>query len=90
MLTENLLASDDWTSAGHAYAAEHDRYYGNTHAVERWFTELFMARGPEADLRRARALPLIAEDMTRMPDHINSGPDVPADEAMRARMFGEA
>lgn len=90
VLTDNLLASDDWDAAGNAYAAEHDRYYGNIHKVERWYTDLFMARGPEADRRRERALPLIAEDMTRMPDHINSGPDVTADEAMRARMFGEA
>lgn len=89
VLTENLLASDDWDSAANAYAADHDRYYGNIHNVERWFTELFMARGPDADVRRARALPLLGEDMTRMPDHVNSGPDLLADEAMRARLFGE-
>lgn len=90
VLTDNLLASDDWDAAGSAYAAEHDRYYRTIHKVERWYTDLFMARGPEADRRRERALPLIAGDMTRMPDHLNSGPDVAADETTRARMFGEA
>jgi 2-polyprenyl-6-methoxyphenol hydroxylase-like FAD-dependent oxidoreductase len=90
VLTDNLLGTDDWGAAANAYAADHDRYYANTHNVERWFTELFLARGPEADAKRARALPLIAEDPTRMPDHINSGPDELADGAMRARLFGEA
>src|SRR5439155_67663 len=30
-LRDRLVADDDWTAAGHAYAAEHDRYYGVVH-----------------------------------------------------------
>jgi hypothetical protein len=36
-----------------------------------------------------RRLPRIAEDPTRVPDHIFSGPDLPFDEQVRARFFGE-
>jgi len=34
-------------------------------------------------------MPLIAEDPTRVPDHIFSGPDLPVDDSVRARLFGE-
>jgi hypothetical protein len=34
-------------------------------------------------------MPLIQEDHTRVPDHIISGPDLPIDEGVRARFFGE-
>ena len=34
--------------------------------------------GEEADARRARALPLIGQNNTRMLDHVLSGPDLPA------------
>ncbi len=34
-------------------------------------------------------MPLIAQDPTRVPDHLNAGPDKPADEAARRRFFGE-
>jgi len=61
-----------------------------THAVEDWFTELFLGVGPEADTRRGRALPGIAQDGTRIPDAFQAGPDsVQADEVTRARFFGE-
>jgi hypothetical protein len=50
---------------------------------------MFMAIGPEAEARRARALPLLAQDGARVPDHIFGGPDLPADEAVRRRFFGE-
>jgi len=45
--------------------------------------------GPEAEACRARALPLITQDETRVPDHVYSGPDLPADEVVRRRFFGE-
>jgi hypothetical protein len=32
---------------------------------------------------------LIAEDMSRIPDAIFSGPEVPLDETVRKRFFGE-
>jgi len=89
VLRDHLLATDDWDTAGHAYAAEHDGYYAVTRKVEDWFRSLFLEQGLDADSRRARALPLIAEDQTRVPDHLFSGPDLPADEAVRRRFFGE-
>lgn len=89
VLRDNLLQNENWDVAGHAYAEAHDRYYDPIHRVERWSTELLFDRGADADLRRARALPLIAQDVTRLPDHIFSGPELPADEAVRRRFYGE-
>lgn len=80
---------DDWDAAGHEYAAEHDRYYGVMHKVNDWFRQIFLEQGPEADARRAKALPLLAEDPTRAPDHLFSGPELPADEPVRRKFFGE-
>jgi menaquinone-9 beta-reductase len=57
--------------------------------VEKWVRTLFQDTSPEASAMRARALPRIAEDPTRVPDHIFSGPDLPFDEHVRARFFGE-
>ena len=88
-LRDRLVADDDWTAAGHGYAAEHDRYYAVVHRVDGWFSDLFMDVGPEADERRARALPLIAADPTRLPDIQFGGPELPADDAVRRRFFGE-
>ena len=34
-------------------------------------------------------MPLIAEDPTRIPDHIMGGPELPIDDRVRARFFGE-
>jgi hypothetical protein len=42
-----------------------------------------------ADARRARAFPLIAQDPTRVPDVINTGPDVVLDDSVRRRFFAE-
>jgi len=44
---------------------------------------------PESAALRAKAMPLIAEDPTRVPDHILSGPELPLNETVRARFFGE-
>jgi hypothetical protein len=61
-----------------------------SHTVEGWFTALFMEPGPEADARRAKALPPIAMDQTRIHDAFFSGPDfAPVDDAARRRLFGE-
>jgi len=50
---------------------------------------VFQEQSPEADRTRAVAMPLIAEDPTRIPDHIMSGPELPIDDGVRARFFGE-
>ena len=89
VLRDLLLASQDWDAAGHAYAVAHDRYFLTTLKVVGWVTEFFLGMGPEADERRARARPLARQDPTRVPDHIVSGPDLPADETVRRRFFGE-
>jgi len=89
VLRDQLLANTDWDVAGHAYAEAHDRHYGVIHTVTNWWEALFYETGLEAQARRARVLPLLAQDGTRMPDHLVSGPDLPLDETIRRRFFGE-
>ena len=90
VLRDALLADDDWHKAGHAYADEHDRYYEIVHRADGWYRDVFMELGPEADERRARALPLLAEDPSRAVDVGMSGPEAPHDDAVRRRFFGDA
>lgn len=89
VLRDCLLRDADWVAAGRAYAEEHDRHYGVIHMVTGWFGDVFYAVGQDADARRAQALPLIARDRSRVPDHIVSGPDLPLSETTRRRFFGE-
>lgn len=89
VLRDALLGHANWDEAGHAYAAAHDGHYGVIHRVENWLSEMFFATGPEGEARRARSLPLIAQDPTRVPDHVASGPELPANETVRRRFFGE-
>jgi len=89
VLSEELLANQDWTSAGERYAARHDEHYGIIRMVSGWFYDVFQRLGPQADARRARAMPLIAQDPTRPPDMLFSGPDLPVAPDARARFFGE-
>jgi 2-polyprenyl-6-methoxyphenol hydroxylase-like FAD-dependent oxidoreductase len=90
VLRDQLLAHDNWDEAGHAYARQHDRYYAAVHKLTGWLYQMFYDAGPEAEACRARALPLIAEDATRVPDVLFSGPEVPLGEPVRRRFFGEA
>lgn len=89
ILRDKLLANDDWDVAGHAYADEHDTYCRKVHEVVGWYTDFFLETGQEADARRARAFPLIAQDPMRQPDLLFSGPDFPVDDGTRRRFFGE-
>ncbi|TMB68104.1 MAG: FAD-dependent monooxygenase [Chloroflexi bacterium] len=90
ILRDALAADDDWNAAGHAYAESHDRQFLDLHTAESWSTAIFMEPGPEADARRAKALPQLAMDQTRVPDIFFSGPgSAPVDEAARRRFFGE-
>src|SRR6516165_455136 len=86
---ELLLANHDWTAAGDRYAERHDQRYGIIRMVSGWFYDVFQRLGPEAEARRARAMPLIAQDPTRPPDMLFSGPDLPVAANARARFFGE-
>ena len=62
-----LLAEKNWDAAAHAYAAEHDRYFGSLHRQLDWLTRLFYEPGPAAAARRARAFARLAEDPRRAP-----------------------
>jgi 2-polyprenyl-6-methoxyphenol hydroxylase-like FAD-dependent oxidoreductase len=89
-LRDALSENDDWQKAGEAYSDDHARFWGTSRIVEGWFTELFFAKGPEADIVRGRALGKVAQDPERLHDCGLSGPDAaPADEAARRRFFGE-
>ena len=89
VLRDQLLGTEDWETAGHAYAREHDRHTEVSHAVNLWFAEFYLETGPQADARRARALPLIAGDPSRQPDAGFSGPDIPVNDAVKKRFFAE-
>lgn len=88
-LRDELTKDTDWAAAAGRYADARRRYFRACHTVEGWMRTLFQDPSRESAALRARAMPLIAEDPTRVPDHINSGPDLPYDEQARARMFGE-
>jgi menaquinone-9 beta-reductase len=89
ILRNELLRNPDWDVAGHTYARAHNQSFQNTHKVCNWLRTLFQDPSAQAGAIRQRAMPRIAEDMTRVPDHLFSGPDLPADESVRARLFGE-
>ena len=89
VLRDELSNNSDWDAAAHRYAEQHQRYFRACHTVEGWSRTIFQDPSPEAAALRARAMPLIAEDPTRVPDHIFSGPDLPLNEQVRARFFGE-
>ena len=89
VLSDELLAGTDWDAAANRFAERHDADYGVVRKVSGWFYDVFQRLGPEADARRARALPLIAQDPTRVPDVLFSGPEFPMDGTSHARFFGE-
>lgn len=89
VLRDHLLASPDWDRAADVYASEHDDYFATCHTATVWQRQVFQEQTPEARLRRQKAMPLIAEDPTRVPDYLFSGPDLPMDDGVRARFFGE-
>jgi hypothetical protein len=59
------------------------------HTAGNWFNDVFLEQGSDAETRRARALPLLAQDPSRFLQHIFIGPDLPLDETVRRRFFGE-
>ena len=88
-LRDELSKDSDWAAAASRYAEQRRVYFRTCHTVEGWFRTLFQDPSPEAAALRAKAMPLIAQDPTRVPDHVNSGLDLPLNEQVRARMFGE-
>lgn len=89
LLNDALHSEDDWDAAGHRYAERHDVSHANTHAADNWYTDLFLETGAEAQAARARALPAILEDPSRLLDTPFGGPWIVADQAARRRMFAE-
>lgn len=89
ILTEELIANEDWDEAGRIYAAKHDEVYAAVHTMEDWLTDILMNPSEKAKQRRARVMPLIAEDASRMPDLFALGPTAAHDETARRRFFGE-
>ena len=89
VLRDELMNNSDWEAAGFHYAQQHRQSFHACHAVEGWVRTLFQDPSPEAAELRTRTMPLIAEDPTRVPDHIFSGPDLPLNDQVRARFFGE-
>ncbi|MGZ6241547.1 MAG: NAD(P)/FAD-dependent oxidoreductase [Candidatus Binataceae bacterium] len=89
VLTDFLRERQDWAAACRAYAAAHDQYFTNLREADNCMRELLVDRGPEADGRRARALPRVAQGIAQMPDQGFCGPDQPFDAADRQRLFGD-
>ena len=88
-LRDQLLATDDWELAGQRYAAAQHRDFRQVHTLEQWYRTMFLSTGPEADSLRARALPAIEADPSRIPDLFGMGPDAATDESARRRFFGD-
>jgi 2-polyprenyl-6-methoxyphenol hydroxylase-like FAD-dependent oxidoreductase len=90
ILRDRLMQNENWDEAGHEYAGEFHHVYDIIHNVTTWCRQVFMENGADADARRAKAMPLIEVDPTRVPDHGIGGPDLPFDRNVtRARFFGE-
>jgi 2-polyprenyl-6-methoxyphenol hydroxylase-like FAD-dependent oxidoreductase len=89
VLRDALRTNSDWDRAGQEYARRHDEYFQNTRKICGWLRTLFQDPGPQAQAFRQRAMPKIAEDPSRVPDHLFGGPELPCDETVRARFFGE-
>jgi 2-polyprenyl-6-methoxyphenol hydroxylase-like FAD-dependent oxidoreductase len=88
-LRDELSSDSNWPAAADRYARQRHTYFHTCHTVESWLRTLFLDSSPEARALRAKAMPLIAQDPTRMPDHINSGLDLPLNDHVRARLFAD-
>jgi 2-polyprenyl-6-methoxyphenol hydroxylase-like FAD-dependent oxidoreductase len=89
ILRDALLAHSNWRIAGDQYARAQSEVYSRIRNVTGWFRELFLERGTAADARRVRALPLIGQDPTRVPDLLFSGPDISLPADTQTRFYGE-
>jgi 2-polyprenyl-6-methoxyphenol hydroxylase-like FAD-dependent oxidoreductase len=87
VLSDALRAHEtDWESACEHYATEHDRYFGALHTIEGWNARIGFTLRTEGERIRAQALPALQQGFG--PDLIARGPEAPADEATRLRLFG--
>jgi 2-polyprenyl-6-methoxyphenol hydroxylase-like FAD-dependent oxidoreductase len=88
LLRDHLIAQPDWRIAADLYANDHDRAFDSLRRMTSWMTEMAFATGREADATRGRAMPMIADDPTRVPDLAGVGPDAASDDYARQRYFG--
>lgn len=87
VLSDLLRAHEsDWETACQRYATEHDRYFDALHTIEGWQARINFTLGTEGDRIRAHALPALRQGFG--PDLLGRGPDAPADEPARHRLFG--
>lgn len=89
VLTDCLRESQDWAAACRAYADAHDRYFQILREADDCMRQILVDRGSEADARRARALPRVAQGIAQLPDQGFCGPDIRFDEDDRRRLFGD-
>ena len=89
VLRDELTANPDWTAAVSGYAEKHRRSRVACCTVEGWFRTLFQDPSSQSAALRERAMPLIAQDPSRVPDHIFGGPELLLSDEVRARFFGE-
>ena len=89
LLSENLMANEDWEQAGNAYAVQHDRDFGIIHTFDNWMAGVLCRTGPEADTRQERILPMWHQEPSRNPWTIVNGPSEPLDETARKRFLCE-
>jgi 2-polyprenyl-6-methoxyphenol hydroxylase-like FAD-dependent oxidoreductase len=87
VLTDFLRENQDWAEACRAYAQAHDQYFTILREADNCLREILVDRGPEADARRARALPRVAQGIAQMPDQGFCGPDKPFDEGRIAAAY---
>jgi 2-polyprenyl-6-methoxyphenol hydroxylase-like FAD-dependent oxidoreductase len=89
VLSDELLATDDWHQAAACYASRRDGYFEAICRVEDWQTELLLTPGREQDARRRHTARQWSDDPSRVPDLLGLGSDVDRSEAARRRFFGE-
>lgn len=90
LLRDRLVATDDWHRAAAAYAADHADFFGRMLRIDAMRGTVVFDVGPDADARRARVAAARERDPGSGLDTLALGPDVPCDDAARARYFGEA
>jgi hypothetical protein len=70
------------------------RIFSASSSFQSWITTLMryallLAQGETYDRLRQRAFPLLMTEPDRMPDHGFSGPELPCNDDVRLRFFGE-
>lgn len=88
-LRDELTANPDWKAAASQFAEKYGGWCRACCTVEGWYRTLFQDPTSQSAALREKAMPLIAQDPTRVPDHILCGPELPVNDQVRARFFGE-